>query len=63
MSLSFSVCLIVTFFCIGSKKEISEAWLGKAKSSANGGLEINISRQKLAAQELKGFILYLFVIA
>jgi len=65
MSVSFSVFLDVTFFSTGSTQELSAAWFGKAKSSANGGgggLEINISCQKLAVQELKEFILSLFVI-
>jgi len=43
-------------------KEVRETWLGKANSSANGELEINFSRQKSAAEELKEFIVIVFVI-
>jgi len=43
-------------------KEVREAWLGKANSNAKGELEIHLSRQKRAAEELKELIVILFVI-
>jgi hypothetical protein len=48
--------MLVTFFRIGSTQELTEAWLGKANSSVNGGERNKYFLSETRCAQVKEFI-------